>query len=145
MPMPAGTCRAEPFTKMVRCAWMWNSVCSLIWQLIPSTGWPAAAVAVLASGAAAGTGTPSGPAGPAAGAGWREPSVLSGASGSAVPGPPELPPVTARVMPTAAAMTTTTTAPAAASHTRRRRRCACSARACAILSRALGLLLLLMG
>ena len=60
---------------------MWNSVCSSVWQLMPSTGWPDATVAVLASGAAAGTGTPSGPSGPGAGAGWRDPSVLSGASG----------------------------------------------------------------
>ena len=67
--MAAGIWRAEPFTKTVRCAWMWNSVCSLVWQLIPSTGWPVATVAVLASAGPAGTGTPSGPAGPAAGAG----------------------------------------------------------------------------
>ena len=44
---------------------MWNSVCSLAWQLIPSTGWPVATVAVLASGAAAGIGTPSARPGPA--------------------------------------------------------------------------------
>ena len=67
---------------------------------------------------------------PAAGAGLRVPSVLSGASDSPLP---ELPPVTASVMPTAAAMTTTA-APVTASHMRRRRRRACSARSRAILS-----------
>src|SRR6516162_11611485 len=141
MPMPAGTCRAAPFTKMVRCAWMWNTVCSLVWQLIPSTGWPVAPVAVLASAGPAGTGTPSGPVGPAAGAGWRVPSVLNGARGS--PPPPELPPVTASVMAITAAMTTTA-APPAISHGRRRRRRACSARSRASLSRALSLFLLLL-
>src|ERR1019366_3131359 len=64
MPMPAGTWRAEPFTRMVRWAWMWKMVCSEVWQLIPSTVPPVTPVAVLASGAAAGIGTPSGPAGP---------------------------------------------------------------------------------
>src|SRR5271169_1025864 len=140
MPMPAGICRAEPLTKTGRCAWMWNTVCSLVWQLIPSTGWPVATVAVLASGAPAGIGTPSGPAGPGAGAGLRDPSVLSGASGSPLPELP--PPVTARVMPTAAA-TTTTTAALTASHRRRRRRRASSARIRAIRSLADSRLLLL--
>ena len=70
MPMAAGICRAEPFTKTVRWAWMWNRVCSLDWQLIPSMGWPVTAVPVpadtgLASAAADGTGTCSGPGGPA--------------------------------------------------------------------------------
>ena len=46
---------------------MWNRVCSLDWQLIPSLGWPVTAVAVPASAAADGTGTCSGPCGPAAG------------------------------------------------------------------------------
>ena len=36
---------------------MWNRVCSLDWQLIPSIGWPVTAVAVLASAAADGTRT----------------------------------------------------------------------------------------
>ena len=76
---------------------------------------------------------------PAAGAGSREPSVLSGARDSPAP---ELPPVTARVMPTAAAMTTMAAA-LTASHIRRRRRCASSARTRAILSFALSRLLLL--
>src|SRR5260221_197251 len=61
--MAAGTWRGEPFTKMVRCAWMWKMVCSLLWQLIPSMSLPVAAVAVLASGAALGIGKASGPAG----------------------------------------------------------------------------------
>jgi hypothetical protein len=78
-PIPAGTCCALPFTKMARWAWIWNSVRSLAWQLIWSTGCPVAAVAVPASGGAAGTGTPSGPDGPGLGAGPRVPSVLSGA------------------------------------------------------------------
>jgi hypothetical protein len=138
--MPAGIWRAEPFTKTVRCAWMWNSVCSLVWQLIPSTGWPVAA-AVLASGGPAGIGTPSGPSGPAAGAGLRVPSVLSGASDSPLPELP--PPVTASVMPTAAAMITTA-APVTTSHSRRRRR-ASWARISAIRSWARCRLLLLIG
>src|SRR5215471_701801 len=77
IPMPAGIWRGEPFTKTVRCAWMWNSTCSLVSQRIPSTGWPVALVAVLASGGALGTGTPSGPFGPGGGAGLSVPSVLS--------------------------------------------------------------------
>ena len=48
---------------------MWKSVCSPALQLMPSTGDPVAAVAVLASGGALGTGTASGPSGPAGGAG----------------------------------------------------------------------------
>jgi len=71
--MAAGTWRAVPFTKMVRWAWMWNSVCSLVWQPIPSTFWPVTEVAGLASVAADGTGTCSGPRPPAAGACWRAP------------------------------------------------------------------------
>src|SRR5580704_1343024 len=141
MPMAAGICRAEPFTNTVRCAWMWNTVCSAVWQLIPSTAWPVAAVLVPASAAPDGTGMPSGPAGPAAGAGWRFPRVLSAASGSPFP---ELPPVTASVMPTAAAITTTA-APAAASHRRRRRRRASSALIRAIRSWARSRPLLLIG
>src|SRR5580693_6959083 len=141
MPMAAGICRAEPFTNTVRCAWMWNTVCSAVWQLIPSTAWPVATVAVPASGPAVGIGTPSGPAAPGAGAGWRFPSVLSAASGSPFP---ELPPVTASVMPTAAAITTTA-APAATSHRRRRRRRASSALIRAIRSWARSRPLLLIG
>src|SRR5580692_9064836 len=141
MPIAAGICRAEPFTNTVRCAWMWNTVCSAVWQLIPSTAWPVTAVAVPASGAADGIGTPSAPAAPAAGAGWRFPSVLSAASGNPFP---ELPPLTASVMPTAAAMTTTA-APAAAIHRRRRRRRASSALIRAIRSLARCLPLLLIG
>jgi len=80
MPIAAGTCRATPFTKIVRCAWMWNSVCSLVWQLIPSTVCPVAFDAVPASGAAPGIGTPSGPIGPPAGAARSVPSVLSAAN-----------------------------------------------------------------
>src|SRR5215472_7137884 len=135
MPMAAGICRAEPFTKTVRWAWMWNTVCSLVWQLIPSVGWPVTAVAVLASAAADGTGTCSGPSGPAAGAGPRAPSELSGArSGWPVALAPP-PPETASVIPTTSAMTTTA-APEQISHRRRRLRLASSARICAIRSRA---------
>ena len=130
MPTAAGTWRAEPFTKMVKCAWMWKSVCSPAEQPIPSTVCPVVAVAVPTSAAPTGTGTPSGPSAPAAGAGWSVPRVLSGASGSAAAGEP---PVRARVMPTAAPMTTTA-APVQASQIRRRRRRACSARSRAILS-----------
>src|SRR6266852_6934115 len=80
MPMAAGICRAAPFTKMVRWAWMWKRVCSPAWQLIPSTAWPVAEVAVPASAAPAGTGTPfSGPGEPGDGAALRVPSVLSAA------------------------------------------------------------------
>ena len=57
MPIAAGICRGVPFTNTVRWAWMWNSVCSLVWQLIPLTGCPVAAVPRPASGAALGTGT----------------------------------------------------------------------------------------
>src|SRR5579862_5428423 len=124
MPMAAGIWRATPFTKTVRCAWMWNSVCSLAWQPMPSTVWPVADPVALASGWAAGIGTPSGPVAPAAGAGLSVPSVLSADSLS--DGPDE-PPVTARVMPTAAAATTTSAA-APVSHRRRFLRRASSAR-----------------
>ena len=65
--MPAGTCFATPSTKIVRCEWTWNSVCSPAEQLIPSMVWPDAVVPGLASAAPDGTGTPSGPTGPAAG------------------------------------------------------------------------------
>ncbi len=59
---------------------MWKTSCSLVSQLIPSTGLPVATVAVPASAGAEGTGTPSGPLGPGAGAGFSVPSVLSEAS-----------------------------------------------------------------
>src|SRR5215469_6307532 len=110
---------------------------------MPLTGWPAAAVAVLASGAAPGIGTPSGPCGPGAGAGLRLPRVCSGASFGADALAAPCPPVTARVMPTAAAATTTT-APSPPSHSLRRRRRASSARAFAIFSRACCRFLLLL-
>src|SRR5690348_2923116 len=135
MPIAAGICHALPLTKMARWAWMWNRVCSPVWQLIWSTGCPVAAVAVPASGAAAGTGTPSGPVTPGAGAGWRAPSVLSGARLSpdvAPPAAPE-PPVTAKTMAAATPITVAAAAPLA-SRIRRLRRRACSARIRAILS-----------
>src|SRR5580704_1298454 len=117
---------------------MWKTVCSPAWQLIPSTGWPVAAVPVPASrvpasAGPAGTGTPSGPSGPGAGAGLRVPSVLNGASESL--GVVLEPPVTASVIPTTAAMTMTA-APATASQKRRRLRRASSARNRATFSRA---------
>ena len=77
--MAAGTWRAVPFTKTVRWAWMWNRVCSLVWQPIPSTFWPVTEAAGLASVAADGTGTCSGPRPPAAGAALSAPSELIGA------------------------------------------------------------------
>ena len=58
---------------------MWNRVCSLVWQPIPSTFWPVTEAAGLASVAPDGTGTCSGPRPPAAGACSRVPSELSGA------------------------------------------------------------------
>ena len=61
IPIPGGTVRGLPSTKTVRCAWMWNSTCSLGWQRILSTGPMAAASPVGASWAPAGIGTPSGP------------------------------------------------------------------------------------
>src|SRR6266542_532439 len=130
--------RAEPFTKMVRWAWMWKMLCSLAWQLIPSTSWPVASVAMLASGAALGTGTPSGPDGPAGGAGVSLPSVLSAASSSfGLPPAGALPPgVTTRAMPTA------TTTPIPAIQLRRRLRRASRARIWAIFCRACCLFLL---
>ena len=135
--MAAGTWRAEPFTKMVRWAWMWKRVCSAVWQLIPSTGWPVAAVPVPASAGPTGTGTPSGPSGPGAGAGLRVPSVLSGARlslGAVTPAGLGLPPVRASVIPTTAAMIRTAAAPPT-SQRRRRLRWASSARNRAIFSR----------
>src|SRR6266550_8837381 len=118
IPIPAGTWRGDPLTKMVRCAWMWKMVCSLVWHLIPSKSLPVAAAAVLASGGALGIGTPSGPVGPGDPGGWRRPSAASEASFSrgeppaagldepaaAGLGPPLL--VAASVMPTTAAITT---------------------------------------
>src|SRR5205807_2435885 len=86
-PTPAGTWRGWPFTKIVRCAWMWNSVCSDDWQPIPSTACPAVLAARPASGAAPGTGTPSDPAAPAAGTGWSVPRALNGARFSAADPP----------------------------------------------------------
>jgi len=85
-----------------RRAWMWNSVCSLVSQLMPSTGDPAAAVPVPASAGAEGTGTPSGPCAPAAGAGLRVPSVLSAAYCGDADDPPLTPSVTATAIAAAA-------------------------------------------
>jgi hypothetical protein len=65
--------------KMVRCAWMWKTSCSEVWQRMPSTGEPVAAAVRPASGAADGMGTPSKPLLPGLGAGFSLPSVLSGA------------------------------------------------------------------
>src|SRR5215472_2219295 len=115
MPIPAGTWRGAPFTKIVRCAWMWYTSCSLVLQAIPSTACPVAIAAVPASGAPAGTGTPSAPFAPGAGAGRREPRVLSAASLTDDPpeDPAEDPEVAASVPPTAAAMTATATPPVA--------------------------------
>src|SRR6516162_7746385 len=98
-----------------------------------------------ASSAAAGTGTPSGPVAPAAGAGWRAPSVLSGARLSPGVAPltvPEPPPVTARMIPATTAITTAAVR-LLVTRIRRRRRRACSARSRAILSRAARLFLAL--
>src|SRR6266516_4042982 len=118
IPIPAGTWRGDPLTKMVRCAWMWKMVCSLVWHLIPSTSLPVAAAAVLASGGALGTGTPSGPVGPGWPGGWRRPSAASEesfsrgeppAAGLDEPAAAGLEPplrVAASVTPTTAAITT---------------------------------------
>ena len=77
MPIPAGTERCCPFTKIVRCVWMWNSVCSLVWQLIPSMACPAVAGDVPARTGAFGIGTRSGPSAPAGGGVCSVPSVDS--------------------------------------------------------------------
>src|SRR5215467_13538652 len=125
---------------------MWNSACSLVSQRTPSTGWPVALVAVLASGGAFGMGTPSGPFGPGGGAGLSGPSVLSEGSFGDEPEPPLAagpPEVTASVMPTAAPPTITT-APSATSQRCRRRRRASAALACAIFWRACCCLFLLL-
>src|SRR5262249_40012683 len=147
MPRPAGIWRGEPFTSTVRWACMWYTTCSLVSQRMPSTGCPAALVAVLASGGALGTGTPSGPVGPGAGAGLSVPSVLSEVSfDDTEPVPPwaaEPPEVAASVMPTAAPATITT-APIAPSQRHRRRRRASAALACAIFWRACCCLFLLL-
>ena len=127
---------------------MWNMVCSLLLQLIPSTFWPVALVAVPVSGGALGMATPSGPVGPEGVAGLSVPSVLSAASFSegVLPDPVPLlddpPEVAAIVMPTAAA-TTITAPPAAASQRCLRLRRASAALACAIFSRACCCLFLL--
>src|SRR5215472_15440919 len=105
---------------------------------MPSTGCPVAAVAVLASGGALGTGTPSGPGGPGDGAGCSVPSVDRLASlsrGELLLAACGLLLVTASAMPTAAAATTTA-APSPASQSRRRRRRASCALIRAIFSRA---------
>src|SRR5712691_10579105 len=149
IPMAAGTWRGDPFTKMVRCAWMWKMVCSLDWHPIPSTLLPVAPVAVLARGAAVGIGTPpSGPAVTAPDAGLRAPSVPSEASLSRglppfpLPEPlPPPPPATASPMPTAAAISTTA-APMPVSQLRRRLRRASAARISAIFALACCLVLL---
>ncbi len=140
--MPAGTWRGEPLTKTVRCAWMWNRTCSLVWQRMPSTGWPVALAAVPASGGALGMGTPSGPVGPGAGAGLSVPSVLSAVSFGDDAGLEPPPEVAASAMPIAAPATITT-APSAASQRRCRRRRASAALACAIFWRACCCLFLL--
>jgi hypothetical protein len=96
-----------------------------------------ALVAVLASTGAAGIGTPSKLAWPAAGAGSRWPSELIEVvfTLDELFEPPEgdEPPLTARVMPTATAATTTT-APAPISRRWRRLRRASAARISAILA-----------
>src|SRR5215468_9279610 len=145
IPMPAGTWRGEPFTKTVRCAWMWNSTCSLVSQRMPSTGWPVALLAVLASAGPFGMGTPSGPFGPGGGAGLSGPSVLSEVSlgDDAELLAAEPPDVTASAMPTAAPPAITT-APSAISQRCRRRRRASAALACAIFWRACCCLFLLL-
>src|SRR5262252_9067029 len=124
---------------------MWNSTCSLVSQRMPSTGWPVALVAVLASGGPFGIGTPSGPFGPGGGGGLSGPSVLSEVSFGDAPEPPvdEPPEVAASAMPTAAPPTITT-APSAISQRCRRRRRASAALACAIFSRACCCLFLLL-
>src|SRR6516225_5813228 len=127
---------------------MWNSTCSLVSQWMPSTGAPVALVAVLASGGALGTGTPSGPFGPADGAGLSGPSVLSGVSFGdedwlVLPLADEPPEVAASAMPTAAPPTITT-APSATSQRCRRRRRASAALASAIFWRACCCLFLLL-
>ena len=127
IPIDAGIWRAAPFTKIVRCAWMWKSVCSPALQLMPSTGDPVAAVAVLASAGALGTGTASGPSGPPAGAGCRAPRVLSGAYPAGVA---DEPPLTASVTPTAIAAATMTAPPPIAATRIRRLRCCSALRAC---------------
>src|SRR6185437_5489539 len=135
MPIAAGTWRAVPLTKMVRCAWMWKSVCSLVLQPIPSTVRPVALAAVPASAAALGMGTPSGPIGPAAGGACSGPSVLSAANDEvAEPAPPAAgadDPVASATETPATAPATTTAAPMTASRSRRLRR-ASVAFACSI-------------
>ncbi len=79
MPIPAGTERCCPLTKIVRCVWMWNSVCSLVSQLIPSMACPVVAADVPASAGAPGTGTFSGPSAPGGGGARSVPSVDSAA------------------------------------------------------------------
>ena len=57
---------------------MWKTVCSLVWQPIPSMVCPVVAADVGASTGAVGMGTFFGPSAPAAGADVSVPSVDSG-------------------------------------------------------------------
>ena len=57
---------------------MWNTVCSLVLQLIPSMACPAVAADVPASAGTGGIGTCSGPSDPGAGAAVSVPSDESG-------------------------------------------------------------------
>jgi hypothetical protein len=101
---------------------MWKIVCSLVLQLMPSTACPLAIVVVPVSGAALGTGTPSGPVAPAAGAGPSVPRVLRAASFAARGPPPAAAPPLPVVATIAAAMPPATTSPPAATRSWRRRR-----------------------
>src|SRR6185437_7372813 len=118
---------------------MWNTVCSLVWQPIPSMVCQVVAADGPASAGTDGIGTLSGPSDPGGGAAVSVPSEDSGPKEAGLPGVADTAPdavfdpdkPSPRPSPTPA--TTTTAPPQAASRSRRLRRCSawrasCSAR-----------------
>ena len=109
---------------------MWKTVCSLVWQLIPSMVCPVVAADVPASAGALGMGTFSGPSAPARGRRRQRPERgqrqvvgrVTDDSVAAVAPPPPLPPETATPTPTPTPATTTTAPAARPRRTRRLRR-----------------------
>src|SRR5690348_16110128 len=114
---------------------MWNTVCSLVWQPIPSMVCPVVAADGPASAGTDGIGTLSGPSDPGGGAAVSVPSEDSGPKEAELPGvaadtaeafDPDRP--SPRPRPTPA--TTTTAPPQAAIRSRRLRRCSAWRAAC---------------
>src|ERR1700751_3961154 len=61
MPMPYGTFRDRPSTKIVSRAWMWNRTCSEPWHRMPSVDVPGAGAPAGARSGPFSIGGPSGP------------------------------------------------------------------------------------